>query len=150
MKIFSLLLLCAVCKTQALSLEVKTPGEYLNQGRGDGKAKNNIPFPRKRLDEMLMAMNEVLEDPENKAQLDELKAEGQGLTGQEAAEWKENTAHKALSNLFRDCMKTFGYQGGGYVKVMEKATWYGEMPGKEGKRIKKDYNRLVESLMGLV
>eukprot|EP00933_Yihiella_yeosuensis_P070265 TRINITY_DN779_c0_g1_i4.p1 TRINITY_DN779_c0_g1~~TRINITY_DN779_c0_g1_i4.p1 ORF type:complete len:153 (-),score=28.49 TRINITY_DN779_c0_g1_i4:75-533(-) len=152
MKIFSLLLLCAACKTHALSSQVKQgiPGEYLNQGRNDGKARNNKPFPRKRLDDMLLAMNAVVETEENTEALEELKAEGAALTGEEATEWKQNTAHKALCAMFRDCMETFGYQCGGYIKVMEKADWYSQMPGEEGKILKKHYYKLTQALLGLV
>eukprot|EP00933_Yihiella_yeosuensis_P004044 TRINITY_DN10782_c0_g1_i5.p1 TRINITY_DN10782_c0_g1~~TRINITY_DN10782_c0_g1_i5.p1 ORF type:complete len:161 (+),score=16.81 TRINITY_DN10782_c0_g1_i5:137-619(+) len=160
MKIFSLLLLlCAACQTQALSSQIQKPkeshfhsipGEYLNQGRHDGKASNNKPFPRKRLDEMLLAMIAVVETPENSEQLDALRAEKEDLTGKDEDDFKFKTAHKALCAMFEDCMQGFGYKGYGYIKVLEKANWYSEMPGPEGKILKKHYNRLIQSLFGLV
>eukprot|EP00933_Yihiella_yeosuensis_P070266 TRINITY_DN779_c0_g1_i5.p1 TRINITY_DN779_c0_g1~~TRINITY_DN779_c0_g1_i5.p1 ORF type:complete len:160 (-),score=28.12 TRINITY_DN779_c0_g1_i5:80-559(-) len=159
MKIFSLLLLCAACKTQALSSQMQQPkesrlhsipGEYLNQNKNDGKASNNKPFPRKRLDNMLRAMIAVVETPENTEALDALRAEKEGLTGKDKDEFKFKAAQKALRDMFRECMQSFGHDGDDYIEVLEKANYYGEMPGEKGKMIKKHYNRLVESLMGLV
>eukprot|EP00933_Yihiella_yeosuensis_P070263 TRINITY_DN779_c0_g1_i2.p1 TRINITY_DN779_c0_g1~~TRINITY_DN779_c0_g1_i2.p1 ORF type:complete len:154 (-),score=10.20 TRINITY_DN779_c0_g1_i2:329-790(-) len=153
MKIFSLLLLCAACKTQALT-QAKQAEELHSlhlRSRPRKEYLNMKPFPRKRLVRMLASMNAVAERGENKEALNALKAETLGLTGKALYHFKLRRGRKAISAMFKDCLRTYGYVlGGEYIFILEKADWYGRMPGEEGMAIKAAYNKLLQSLDGLL